>query len=501
MSIIDYFIIIVYLAVVVYIGYRTGKKETTLHDFFLGGRNMSWRMVMISIYATSTSALTFIGVPGAAYGGDFHYLSLVFGSITGRILIAILLITPYYQHSVLTVYQLLHQKFGNYSRKTGAGIFIVTRILASGVRLAGSAIALAVIFEIPLSVAILVISVFAAVYTMMGGIKAVMYTDMIQFFILLLGAIVALIMVLIDLPGGFHQFYSTASAFGKFEVFNWDFSLNNPEAFFAGTIFGLFVTFAALGTDQDLVQRMLTCKKDKDAKLALILTGFMDIPIVLLFLSIGAGLFVYYQVFPDVAVNTMKPDHIFPYFIKMVLPVGIKGLVLAGLLATSMSSLDSALNALAQTVYVDFYSGHESVKTEKRKIDDNRYLVVVFTILLASVAWLFTQADSVLWIGFKSVGYTYGSLSGVFLAGIALKNYKTDIFNAVIMILSIGIVLLSTSIHLDQTDTVFIFPWDTSSTLKPTLAWPWGIIIGTCFTFVCIYFTNKLGEKKYEPRA
>ncbi len=194
-SVLDWVVILIYAGVVIAFGILAGKKESTTEDYFLGGRKMPWFSVMISIYATSLSALTFIGVPGAAFDGDFVYLQLAIGDLAGRVLVSTLLLTAYYKSRVTTIYEFLGKRFGPRSRDAGTGFFMLTRLLASGVRLAGCAIALSVVFDIPLNRAIILIAVVAFIYTTLGGIKAVIWTDALQFFLLLGGAIVTLFFI------------------------------------------------------------------------------------------------------------------------------------------------------------------------------------------------------------------------------------------------------------------------------------------------------------------
>ncbi len=479
----DISVLVLYGLIVVGLGSWAGRREKTIEDFFLAGRAVSWPLVMISIYATSASALTFIGVPGAAYGGDFNYLNLAFGTIIGRILIALLLLTTYFKGKVVTVYQLLGQRFGERSHDGGTGLFIVTRLLASGVRLAGCAIALAVVFKISLTAAITLVAAMATIYTLIGGLKAVILTDLLQFIIFVGGAIFVLVFIISSLPGGFEQFLSIGDASKKFAFFNFDFSLNNPKSFFTGILFGCVITFAAMGCDHDLVQRMLSSRTLKGSQRAVILTGFMDIPITLLFLSIGAALFAYYQVFPDAAVAGLKSnDHVFPHFISTALPIGLGGLLVAGLLAAAMSSLDSALNALAASAVVDFYLRYSKKKlSDKNQIDVARNFIVLFAVALTFIAMLFGEAQSILWIGFKSVGFTYGGLLGIFLLAVLTKTRGNDKLNLIALLSSVLVSFFAISLGQGNDGSLkFIFPWQEG---KPLLAWQWAVIIAMLWTF------------------
>ena len=494
-SILDWFVLLIYASTVIAFGFLAGKKDSTTEDYFLGGRKMPWFSVMISIYATSLSALTFIGVPGAAFEGDFVYLQLAIGDLVGRVLVSTLLLTAYYKSQVTTIYEFLGKRFGPRSRDAGTGFFMLTRLLASGVRLAGCAIALSVVFDIPLNSAIILIAVVAFIYTTLGGIKAVIWTDALQFFLLLGGAIVTLFFIWSAMPGGFSEFFQIGSEFGKFRIFHVSTSpshpefflnLNNPNALAAGLLFGCFTTFAVLGTDQDLVQRMLTCNHVKKGQKALLWTAALNFPITLLFLGVGAALFAYYKVAPDTAVDTFiathHTDYIFPHFIKTVLTPGLRGLLIAALLAAAMSSLDSALNALSSTFYIDIYKRYiRPETTEKHAVTISRYSVIIFAAVLVLVAMQCGKTESVLWLGFKIFGYTYGAMIGVFLIAVLTDRRGNDIANVVIMVTSVLMVLFLTADSIGPLQEV------RSTLLSPLgiekISWKWSIILGSIWTF------------------
>lgn len=484
----DWILLVLYALGVVSLGLWAGRRERNVEEYFLAGRSMPWVAVCVSILATAASALTFIGVPGAAFGGDFHYLQLGFGDLVGRVLIAWLLLSAYYRHKVATVYQLLGIRFGPGSRLAGTLFFITTRILASAVRLAGCAIAVSVFFNLSLRSAILLIALIALIYTVAGGIKAVIWTDALQFGLFVGGALLVLGHIWSHLPEGLSQFLEVGQAHGKFQIFRFNLDFNDPSSFLVGSLFGCFLTFAALGTDQDLVQRMLTCKKVKQSQKAIVLSGLLNFPLTLLFLSVGAALFAYYQAFPDSAVSDLaaqgRIDYIFPHFISTVLPAGLRGLLVAGLLAAAMSSLDSALNALASTVYVDLWEPYfrRGQWGAKGGVQLSRWLVVGFGILLALVAMGFGPRPSILWFGLRIMGYTYGALLGVFLLAVLTKGRGSDTGNVVAMLSSVAMVLFLTA-ELDAgllsaVRTLLLSPLGISK-----VAWPWAVVFGTFWTF------------------
>ncbi|WP_372365841.1 sodium:solute symporter [Candidatus Uabimicrobium sp. HlEnr_7] len=518
---IDWAILAVYAIILVIIGVMSGRKEKNTEDYFLGGRSMPWWAVMVSIYATSLSALTFIGVPGAAYGGDFYYLQLGIGDLCGKLVICFLLLTAYYRSQVTTVYELLGERFGPRTRDAGTGFFLVGRILGSGVRLAGCAIAIHVVFDVSVHQAIWAIAAVAVLYTFTGGIKAVIWTDMLQFFLFMAAAAIALGTIIYTLPDGFSQFWDIASENGKFTVFhdsfqqssaNYWLNFNNPKAFMAGFLFGCFTGVAALGTDQDLVQRMLTCKNVKESQRALLLTGILNFPITLLFLCVGAAVFVYYQVTPDMQAPLYslqkRNDLIFPYFIKSVLAPGLRGILVAGLFAAAMSSLDSALNALASTAYVDIYKRYfnRNDKDDENSVALSRMFVAIFAFVLAGVASLFSGVESILWFGFRIFGYLYGALLGIFLLAVLSKRKFSDMGNLCAMVSSVFVVIWLTSSgavpqpfgppHSLQWALPIPFSDIQGALLNKPLAWQWALPIGTFWTIgVALLFSKKEGEK------
>nr|MBP7322239.1 sodium:solute symporter [Deltaproteobacteria bacterium] len=504
LSVLDWAVLALYSTAVFAIGFITGRKEKNAEDYFLAGRKMPWWAVMVSIYATALSALTFIGVPGVAFAGDFNYLQLGIGDFFGRLLIAWLLLTAYYRGKVMTVYEYLGKRFGPGSHSATTTLFIITRVLASAVRLAGCAIALGVVFSIPISVAIPLIALVAFSYTLVGGIKAVIWTDMMQFLLVIITPAVVLSVIFHALPQGWSDFVAIGTAHEKFTVFHISFTpgdsdywLNfaNPQSLIAGFLLGCCTTLAVLGTDQDLVQRMLTCEKVRDSQKALIATALLNFPITLLFLVVGAALYVYYQVFPSGEVTSLvmqgKTDYVFPLFIKTVLAPGLRGLLIAGLIAAAMSSIDSASNALASTAYVDIYRRYIRRNADgKHAVVISRWLVVGFTVLLALTSVLFSRSESILWVGFQIFGYTYGGMLGVFLLAVLTKRRGHDLANVGILASSILVVLFLTA------DLNGLLEAVRSALLRPfgvtVFAWPWAIVIGMVWTFgVGILFPTK----------
>ncbi len=500
----DIAVIILYSAAVIAVGYFAGKKESSAEDFFLARRTMKWWAVTISVYATALSAMTFIGVPGSvvAPGGDFNYLQLAFGDLFARVFVSFIMLKAFYGRKVMTPYEFLGIRFGRATWVSSSAVYIVSRILASSVRLAACAIGLSVIFGISFGASVFYVCVIALLYTSFGGIKAVIWTDFFQFCLFIAAAIFTVAFIFKSLPHGFAEFFSLGVQEGKFTIFHLSFDSSSPDfifnfssskSFLAGSLFGFFTTLAVMGTDQDFVQRTLTCKNLGDSRKALMYSALLNFPVTLLFLTVGAALFAYYKVMPHDSVAasylSQNPDYLFPYFIKTVLPPGARGLLIAGLLAAAMSSIDSSANSLASSFFRDILKNFCTI-AEKKSVLIARGLVIIFVAILGVVAIFFGRTQSVLWLGFKVFGYSYGALLGVMLAAIATKRRGKDVLNVFSMVSSFLLVVFMT------TQNIGILTPVRSFLLRPLgvdmIAWPWSIILGTFWTFfTVILFSDK----------
>lgn len=474
----DYLVLIFYFASIAALGIIVGRREKNTDDYFLGGRQMPWWAVMFSILATEVSAVTFIGVPGAAYLGNYLYLQFAFGSLLGRILIALLFLPAFYRGKVTSIYQYLAQRFGDRSRLTAVIFFFFSRILASGVRLLVISIALQAVTGYSLPTIIMVVALIALIYTLVGGIKAVIWTDVLQFSVFMGGALVVIFFILKSIPGGWAGLLEMVPR-EKFRMFDFAFSLSREKVFLIAFINGCFQTFAALGTDQDLTQRMLTCKRLRQSQKALILTGIIDFPIVMVYLLIGTALFCFYELLPNqlpaqiqAEVIAGQTDKVFPIFIMSALPSGIRGLLIAAVFAAAMSSLDSAITALSSSGVMDIYKPYIRPRaSESHYLRVSRILVGGFCLLLILAAFLLRRVSGgLLWLGFKVTGYTYGALLGIFLLGV-LTRRTNDRMNLWAMISSSLFLIVLTLI-----DT-YVYP---SVNL---IAWPWYVVMGTAWTF------------------
>ena len=485
MAQLDWLVLAIYAVAVLLVGFVANQKSNTETDYFLAGRQEGWAPVAASTWATKLSALTFIGVPGAAMSGNFAYLQLWFGSFAAAYIVAVVFIPEFYRLRVATVYEYLAQRIGPQTRTAGTIVFIISRCLASAVRLAGCAIAVSVFFSLSVVTAIVLISSLAAIYVLSGGLRAVIWTDVLQLALFLAGAIVSIAFIAANLPGGFQQIIEIGNDANKFKVFDFGFGISDATTFWMGNLFALVLGVATGAADQDIAQRALACPSPRQAKIALITAGGADLISTFLFLSVGAAVFAYYQAMPNDAVSALiaqgRYDHIFPHFIRHELPAGLRGALIAALFAAAMSSLDSALSGLASSAYFDL-GLTQNQHRDANNIAGPRILVIVFAIILTLIAISFGSQPSILWFGFKIMGYTYGSMLGLFLLAAFAPTYVDDRTSAASVFASITIVVAATQ-------------WGFGMGPAP---WPWAVIIGVLTTCgLAIAFSNpQLRPKK-----
>ena len=431
-SAIDYAVLAAYLIGITIFGSRFRRSHHSVQDYFLGGRDTSWIVISVSIVATETSTLTLIGVPALAYtvypraeqGGNFTYLQVVAGYIVARFVISLLFIPAYFQGEMLTAYALLDRRFGARARHVAASLFLVMRALAEGVRVFAASLVLAAVLGASLPGlphlwlwSIVIVGVLTLVYTYEGGIAAVIWTDLVQLVIYVGGSLLAAYMLVHAMPGGWTAIVDDARAAGKLQFISWSWDVTVPFTFWAGLVGGCFLTMASHGTDQLLVQRLLTCRNQRESQLALILSGFVVFAQFVLFLGIGMMLHAYYagHPLPPMASN----DEIFPAFIVRSLPHGVAGLVIAAIFAAAMSNLSGSLNSLASTTVLDFYQ-----PLTGRRLDDagllglSRWLTAAWGLVLIAIAVLARDWGSVFTAGLTIASIVYGPMLGAFLLGV-----------------------------------------------------------------------------------
>jgi SSS family solute:Na+ symporter len=511
---IDTGVLFLYFFVIIFIGLRMGRKERDLEDFALGGLQIPWWAVLASIIAAETSAGTFFGTPGEGYAlRNYTYIQLAFGTIIARILVSYIFIKPYYDYKVYSIYEYLTLRFGVGTKNAASAVFMFTRVLASGARLYVAAIALALAYEMIRGVrpgqsetlliyvgATVVIVLLTAIYTTLGGIKAVVWTDFIQASIMIGSALVALGLLYSAIPGGWHEIAAGKGGFHLNDFITtgldpakhgWDKIKGMFEVeytIFAGLIGSTFITMATHGTDQDMVQRMLTAVDIRRSRRSLILSGLADIPIALTFLSIGLLLWVYYQSHFDP--NLPKsPNETFCHFILYEMPVGLRGLLIAGIFATAMGSLSTALNALATSFTRDWYETYiNRSATNADSLRAVRWATVGFAVLMIVVASTTSYFVIVLPnvriipIVLGIYGYTYGSVLGIFLAGMLTKSRGHDRGNYIAMITGFMVVTILSGLPNSIAKMFGTKLYDQPNWL-PVMEFPWWICFGTIVTF------------------
>ena len=348
----DYAVIAGYLIAITQFGSYFARFQKTTRDYFLTGRSVPWWAICFTVVATETSTLTFISVPATAYTGDMTFLQLVFGYVIGRLIVSALFIPAYFRQDLFTSYELLQHRFGDRVKNMSAVIFLITRSLADGIRLFATALVVSVVTQVPVTATVIVIGAAMIVYTVRGGSAAVIWTDVVQLFVYLAGAAVVFVSLLQLIPGGWAEVVRVGSAAGKFRVFDLSLTLARPYTLWAGIMGGVALTLATHGTDQFLVQRLLSARSAREAARGLVLSGFLVFAQFALFLVIGVMLFTYYQHVPMSRPLT-RGDELLPGFIVTALPHGAAGFIVAAIVAAALSP---STNAMAATTVNDFYA-------------------------------------------------------------------------------------------------------------------------------------------------
>src|SRR6266576_3533088 len=528
---IDSAVLLVYFFVIIFIGLRMGRKERDLEDFALGRRQIPWWAVLASIIAAETSAGTFFGTPGEGYAlRNYTYIQLAFGTILARILVSYIFIKPYYDYKVFSIYEYLTARFGVGSKNAASAVFLFTRLLASGARLYVAAIALALAYEMIRGVrpsqaetlwiyigATIAIVILTAIYTTLGGIKAVIWTDVIQASIMIGSALVALGLLYSAIPGGWNEIVQRRGPF-HFSDFvttglnpartGWDkikgmFAIE--YTIFAGLIGSTFMTMSTHGTDQDMVQRMLTAPDVRRSRRSLIMSGLADIPIAFTFLSIGVLLWVFYQTHQDHVVPK-TPNEIFCHYILYEMPVGVRGLLLAGIFATAMGSLSTALNALATSFTRDWYVTY--IRPGANGVDSLRavrWATVGFSILMIVVASttsyfvIVRPTVRIIPIVLGIYGYTYGSVLGIFLAGMLTKTRGNDRGNFIAMIAGFIVVTILSGLP-NNIAGIFGTKIYHQPDWLPVMEFPWWICFGSIVTF-CVAILFRTVRDHHPPQS
>ncbi len=425
MRLADLLVIAAYLLFITWFGAQFKESQKTLKDYFLGGRGAPWWAIAFSIVSAETSTLTVIGTPALSFAGNFTFLQLILGYLLGRIVISALFLPQYFRGEMYTAYELMQRRFGPHVRKFTAGTFLLLRALAEGVRVFAVSIVVSIVLGTGEIVSIAVIVCLTLFYTFQGGMTAVIWTDVVQMILYVGGALVSFFLMLHLIPGGWPHVAALGHAAHKFQMFDFRFSFTpaffqRTYSFWAGLLGGCFLTTASHGTEQLLVQRLLSAKNERESRLALFSSWFVIFFQFGLFLVIGVLLYVYYQDSGRPAPSV--PERTYPEFIWTHLPIGLAGLVIAAILAAAMSNLSAALNALASTTIMDFFKPLRPRHSESYYLRLARWSTVLWGAILFTVGLAARHWGRILEAGLSIASVLYGALLGVFLLGVLTKR-------------------------------------------------------------------------------
>src|SRR5579862_5153411 len=471
---IDFAIIALYLAGITLFGLRFRKKHRSLRDYFLAGRDIPWWAIALSIVAAETSTLTIISIPGLAYDTNLTFLQVVMGYVVGRVVISFVLLPHYFRGDLYTAYELIERRFGRGLRSLTAGLFLLTRAAAEGVRVYAVSIVVSIALGTGEVASIAIITALTLIYTFEGGLAAVIWTDVVQTAIYVGGALVGLVTIAHLVPGGWSAIHTAASTAGKLQVFNFSHSVWIPYTFWSGLIGGTFFTVASHGTDQLIVQRLLAARGQKQSVTALLSSGLAILFQFALFLLVGVMLWAYYRT-PSAAFG--KPDRIYPTFIVSHMPHGISGLLIAAILAAAMSNLSAALNSLSSSAIMDFYARLRPQADESTKMRLSRLATVIWALVLFGLAIIaLHKVGRVVEVGLQIASVAYGALLGAFLLGVLTR--RANQLEAMIgMLLGFA---------------VDLYLW-----LGTRVPWTWWVMIGATVTFVVGWIASWTAKEQH----
>jgi solute:Na+ symporter, SSS family len=499
LAVVDVLVVLLYVLGTTLLGVWFTRRQRDLRTYFVGDRNVSWWLVLVSIVATETSTVTFLSVPGLAFrdGGNLTFLQLSFGYILGRCLVAWLLLPQYLRGELFSAYQLLRQRFSPGVQRVASGLFLVTRTVADGLRLFLTGLLLQQFTGWDIGVSIVVMGLVTVLYTYLGGMQAVIWTDLIQFVIYILGAVVAAVFIVRLLPGGWDGLVTAGAAADKFRLFNFAADFSEPYTFWAGILGGAFLTMATHGADQLMVQRYLCSKSLGEARTALLLSGFVVLTQFLLFLMIGVGLYALRQAGQLPVTADTRNDEVFGLFIVRYLPQGVVGLVIAAVLAAAMSTLSSSLNSSANAFVSDFYKPLRPAREDGHYLLLSKVMTSVWGLAQIGVALLALtlQGDrSIIDLVLSVAGFTTGMVLGLFLLGSLPRPVSSGAafvgllagFAAVLAVWLPSVALVRDALPAPVRE------------LK--LAWPWYAPIGTTVT-VAVALVVDFASRPHGPSA
>ena len=475
----DLIIIAIYLVGITLFGLRFRKRQRSMRDYFLADRNIPWWAISLSIVAAETSTLTIISIPGLAYDTNLMFLQVVMGYVVGRVVISFVLLPQYFRGDLYTAYELIERRFGGRLRSLTAGLFLITRAAAEGVRVYAVSIVVGIALGTGEVSSIAIITALTLIYTFEGGLAAVIWTDVVQTVIYVGGTLVGVFTILHLVPGGWSAIHSLAASTGKLQMFDFTPTVWKPYTFWAGVLGGAFLTTASHGTDQLIVQRLLAARNQKQSVIALLSSGGAILFQFALFLMVGVMLFAFYHQQPSATFG--KADRIYPTFIVHEMPHGISGLLIAAILAAAMSNLSAALNSLSSSSMMDFYLRRRPEVSERTKMRISRISTVLWAALLFALAVLsLHKVGRVIEVGLQIASVAYGALLGVFLLGVLTKRANER----------------GATIALFCGFAVDLYVW-----LGTKIPWTWYVLIGSVVTFAIGYAASLITGPASEDAA
>ncbi len=481
---VDVAVVGVALALLLIVAWLKGRDEKTTRDYFLGDRKIPWLIVCLSFVATEVSAVTIVSVPATGFSENMQYLQFYVGSAAAKLFVAFLFIPAFYKHDCTTIYQFLRDRFGPGTQYAGAGFFFVTRLLASGVRLYAACLGIHLILGWSLEQALLLFTAVSIAFIAIGGIKAVVWNGAYQAIAFYAAGVALCLYAFSQIDGGLGEVLRVAGdpAHNRLSIWNFKLNWSDPTTFWAGSLNAFFVGLAVFGTDQEMVQRLLTVRTRRASQKALVGTIVAAFPVVFIYLSIGVLLFVLYQQHPEM-LGTFKNKDVLAHFTVNFLPAGLKGLILAAIV---LASIDSPLSSLSSSFVTDIYR-----PLIRRNAPEAHYLrvsrcgVVGFGLVLTLIAVACKPLDGILWLAFQVLSVTGGATLGVFLLGL-LTRRQGNVANVAAMLLSaaaMAVLLVASKMKLI------------------VLGWSWLIVLGTATTFVLGYLFSLLEERARQQKA
>jgi solute:Na+ symporter, SSS family len=470
----DLAIVTVYLLGVTALGLRFRRQQKGVRDYFLGGKSAPWWALALSIVATETSTLTIIGTPAIAYAGNLTFLQLVFGYIVGRALISVVLLPGYFRGEYLTAYALIEKRFGSRMRSIAAVTFLVTRTLAEGVRISAIALVVSVALGTSERLAVFIVIALTIFYTLEGGMKAVIWTDVAQFLLYLTGSLATLFLLVHRIPGGWNEVTQVAAAAGnKLQFLDFSWNLTTKYSLWSGVIGGAFLTMATHGTDQTIVQRLLAARNQGDSRRALLTSGIIVLFQFTVFLLIGVLLYVFAQHTPLLATGEPK-DRILPLFLVREMPTGLAGLLLAAILAVAMANASGSLNSLAASSVMDFAALRGHTRDAHKFMKLSRRMTLVWGIVLIFLGVM--KWGPLLEAGLTLASFTFGSLLGLFLLGTydSRSNSNGSLTGMIVGLVAVLAVARFTAV-----------------------AFTWYVLVGSCVTFAA----GAIASRAFPERA